>query len=121
MIIDTFTLQQFDADFTTPQADIIGTGRAVVVGEGDGASVEYRNNPVTAIAIDPAGRYLYAATQGKIHVIDLNPNSPTYHQIIRTDPLMTIDVAITAADRSEARRVGKECVSTCRSRWSPYT
>src|SRR3546814_16565084 len=24
-------------------------------------------------------------------------------------------------DRSEARRVGKECVSTCRSRWSPYT
>src|SRR3546814_16941226 len=23
--------------------------------------------------------------------------------------------------RSEERRVGKECVSTCRSRWSPYT
>src|SRR3546814_5215996 len=26
-----------------------------------------------------------------------------------------------AWDRSEERRVGKECVSTCRSRWSPYT
>src|SRR3546814_11357688 len=25
-----------------------------------------------------------------------------------------------AAGRSEERRVGKECVSTCRSRWSPY-
>src|SRR3546814_8309189 len=25
-----------------------------------------------------------------------------------------------AMDRSEERRVGKECVSTCRSRWSPY-
>src|SRR3546814_15057610 len=24
------------------------------------------------------------------------------------------------ADRSAERRVGKECVSTCRSRWSPY-
>src|SRR3546814_8597988 len=24
------------------------------------------------------------------------------------------------AARSEARRVGKECVSTCRYRWSPY-
>src|SRR3546814_13111937 len=24
------------------------------------------------------------------------------------------------AQRSEERRVGKECVSTCRSRWSPY-
>src|SRR3546814_180103 len=29
-----------------------------------------------------------------------------------------IDVA--NLDRSEERRVGKECVSTCRSRWSPY-
>src|SRR3546814_11839513 len=24
------------------------------------------------------------------------------------------------ASRSEERRVGKECVSTCRSRWAPY-
>src|SRR3546814_19480388 len=24
------------------------------------------------------------------------------------------------ADRSAERRVGKECVSTCRSRWSPF-
>src|SRR3546814_2247938 len=31
------------------------------------------------------------------------------------------DVVLTqpAHDRSEERRVGKECVSTCRSRWSP--
>src|SRR3546814_15573350 len=29
--------------------------------------------------------------------------------------LMMVD-----AGRSEERRVGKECVSTCRSRWSPY-
>src|SRR3546814_5448713 len=28
--------------------------------------------------------------------------------------------AAGAARRSEERRVGKECVSTCRSRWSPY-
>src|SRR3546814_12081651 len=26
----------------------------------------------------------------------------------------------TGSTRSEERRVGKECVSTCRSRWSPY-
>src|SRR3546814_12079415 len=26
----------------------------------------------------------------------------------------------TPVQRSEERRVGKECVSTCRSRWSPY-
>src|SRR3546814_7892698 len=26
----------------------------------------------------------------------------------------------SSSGRSEERRVGKECVSTCRSRWSPY-
>src|SRR3546814_13604100 len=31
-----------------------------------------------------------------------------------------IDVAADEKARSEERRVGKECVSTCRSRWSPY-
>src|SRR3546814_7093151 len=29
-------------------------------------------------------------------------------------------VVVAGAERSEERRVGKECVSTCRSRWSPY-
>src|SRR3546814_12996095 len=29
-------------------------------------------------------------------------------------------VSLTKSERSEERRVGKECVSTCRSRWSPY-
>src|SRR3546814_18313449 len=28
--------------------------------------------------------------------------------------------AVPAFRRSEERRVGKECVSSCRSRWSPY-
>src|SRR3546814_3581891 len=27
---------------------------------------------------------------------------------------------VAPPNRSEERRVGKECVSTCRSRWSPY-
>src|SRR3546814_16184038 len=30
------------------------------------------------------------------------------------------DEHIRVKFRSEARRVGKECVRTCRSRWSPY-
>src|SRR3546814_11239544 len=39
------------------------------------------------------------------------------------DPSTILDEQITAPmelDRSEERRVGKACVSTCRSRWSPY-
>src|SRR3546814_18684658 len=31
-----------------------------------------------------------------------------------------LDVGLLMMPRSEERRVGKECVSTCRSRWSPY-
>ena len=31
-----------------------------------------------------------------------------------------IGVAEVLAARSEERRVGKECQSVCRSRWSPY-
>src|SRR3546814_196670 len=30
------------------------------------------------------------------------------------------DLVAERDGRSEERRVGKECVSTCRSRWSPY-
>src|SRR3546814_13495452 len=33
---------------------------------------------------------------------------------------VTIKPHQSARVRSEERRVGKECVSTCRSRWSPY-
>src|SRR3546814_2702752 len=37
------------------------------------------------------------------------------------DAFAAAGVAILSDNiRSEERRVGKECVSTCRSRWSPY-
>src|SRR3546814_15850858 len=42
---------------------------------------------------------------------------------IRLVPAMSnpaLRVAGRPLGRSEERRVGKECVSTCRSRWSPY-
>src|SRR3546814_20056190 len=40
----------------------------------------------------------------------------------RVDAAMhdTPNVLYYVATRSEERRVGKACVSTCRSRWSPY-
>src|SRR3546814_16662523 len=40
------------------------------------------------------------------------------HPDARTARHGTNDARI--GERSEERRVGKECVSTCRSRWSPY-
>src|SRR3546814_17499424 len=36
------------------------------------------------------------------------------------DRVLWTPTGVNVPDRSEERRVGKECVSTCRSRWSPY-
>src|SRR3546814_10035091 len=35
-------------------------------------------------------------------------------------PMESLRKSHKRSGRSEERRVGKECVSTCRSRWSPY-
>src|SRR3546814_10411683 len=51
-----------------------------------------------------------------------NPNQATLYNLaghaLRSD---SVDAGWRLElPRSEERRVGKECVSTCRSRWSPY-
>src|SRR3546814_1399056 len=55
------------------------------------------------------------------HGITVNAVAPG---TIDTEGLAQYDPAEMEAgvrrQRSEERRVGKECVSTCRSRWSPY-
>src|SRR3546814_9171604 len=62
---------------------------------------------------------------------DLTVN-PATGEALKTFPTLSdaeLDAAVAAAHgayagwrqtRSEERRVGKACVSTCRSRWSPY-
>src|SRR3546814_12184722 len=51
--------------------------------------------------------------------------TPTLRQRQNIDAVEARGVELSAGIRrgivrSEERRVGKECVSTCRSRWSPY-
>ena len=41
-------------------------------------------------------------------------------QLVKEVATKTNDTVGDGTTRSEERRVGKECVSTCRSRWSPY-
>src|SRR3546814_13730638 len=52
--------------------------------------------------------------------------TPSSVEVLRKNPLgIYVDAIdwsreLDTAPRSEERRVGNECVSTCRSRWSPY-
>src|SRR3546814_20797661 len=49
---------------------------------------------------------------GELDLVDLRLDVVPFQVAQRAD----LDLAV----RSEERRVGKECVSTCSSRWSPY-
>ena len=40
-------------------------------------------------------------------------------KVVVTPDIKLVDVMLVET-RSEERRVGKECASMCRSRWSPY-
>src|SRR3546814_5711630 len=52
-----------------------------------------------------------AALGKPLIVCAINGRPPSWPNVVaKADALL----------RSEERRVGKECVSTCRSRWSPY-
>src|SRR3546814_3924395 len=42
------------------------------------------------------------------------------HRDCQCRALRALSTLVARNARSEERRVGKECVSTCRSRWSPY-
>src|SRR3546814_5839149 len=63
--------------------------------------------------------------KARVHRLDLAP--PVHACFRMEDAIVVLDphgvgrgAAADQPVRSEERRVGKECVSTCRSRWSPY-
>src|SRR3546814_17806779 len=52
--------------------------------------------------------------------IDYVADDRTQLRVAMNEALLDCDLLLTTGGvRSEERRVGKECVSTCRSRWSP--
>src|SRR3546814_1669022 len=52
--------------------------------------------------------------------VDLALREPAVPGAEQARPAATRNYHAGQPDRSEERRVGKGCVSTCRSRWSPY-
>src|SRR3546814_4879615 len=67
--------------------------------------------------VHPRPRPLHPACEGR------GMNSPTSRSLKHLRDLGYAAAVVerrVPGKRSEERRVGKECVSTCRSRWSPY-
>ena len=60
----------------------------------------------------PAYEILFAVDDGR------DPAIPIIEKLISDFP--SVPMRLLAGSRSEERRVGKECSSPCRSRWSPY-
>src|SRR3546814_15219991 len=73
---------------------------------------------------DGFGDRIEFSYQGTDYVIDLRAtNAEKFDAAVR--PFVEAAAKVSGkrgkkAKRSEERRVGKECVSTCSSRWSPY-
>src|SRR3546814_14699184 len=57
--------------------------------------------------------------QFEAHTVDLAPALDRGDAVFRGDRLAVMELQAVTQGRSEERRVGKECVSTCRSRVSP--
>src|SRR3546814_14828012 len=65
-----------------------------------------------------SGRGLGIQASDNIEMLRALGRDPLFIKETRVDAIHGVVNLMDA--RSEERRVGKECVSTCRSRWSPY-
>src|SRR3546814_10175252 len=79
------------------------------------------------ICFDPSSGGRIHLVESVVDVARLEVRDPSSLAFVTQTTLSVDDTAeIVSAlrerfpTRSEERRVGKECVSTCRSRWSPY-
>src|SRR3546814_14771439 len=75
------------------------------------------------IAIEDAGQTAdpgRVALRGEAHAFDARVRGQRAAADAGNGDIVQDRVRPGVEQRSEERRVGKECVSTCRSRWSPY-
>src|SRR3546814_13108253 len=92
---------------------VAGGGRILDLSKGAAEELGIRAKgiaPVRVRRVEPSEKDRKRLREGK-PASGLSPLPPRQLQPLR---------ARLSAGRSEERRVGKECVSTCSSRWSPY-
>src|SRR3546814_13279034 len=80
----------------------------------------YQKDPAWDTPTDPALEARFQRIKAKLAGYVLDPKQ-TLIRYPESDQSIPARYARSYAwHRSEERRVGQECVSTCRSRWSPY-
>ena len=111
-----------NADFPVLSANTVykDTGRPILEGIPYAGGTQTNNGQYTIIERDGVKIGIFGVTTPEtatktnpkgIEGIAFNPVEPVAREMIAT---------LKAQGRSEERRVGKECASMCRSRWSPY-
>src|SRR3546814_20963784 len=74
-------------------------------------------------ALAPDLRHPHLARQGAEHRLEIARGGLAMLDILLRSPrrqVARVEFDTVRLGSSEERRVGTECVSTCRSRWSPY-
>src|SRR3546814_13672330 len=92
-----------------PLADLLALFRA-------GPMTVELSEPAVRPAVDAAAARVAGAAAGEAAVYGINTG---FGKLAR-ERIPSDQVTELQRRRSEERRVGKECVSTCRSRWPPY-
>ena len=78
---------------------------------------------VLKLSVDPVKEVRRTLVSGLVGLLNLHAD--ILFSIIADDddlalPFLAVTPALNHWHRSEERRVGKECIPPCRSRWSPY-
>src|SRR3546814_19423084 len=87
---------------------------------------EFQTTIRTALGGEPVtttveGRERYTVNVRYPRALRSNPQAIATQVLVQGNDGTPIPLGqLATIKRSEERRVGKECVSTCRSRWSPY-
>src|SRR3546814_15053950 len=79
--------------------------------------------PARRVPRNPLGNPFDLPKQDQVwyqEIIDQTTESTYLGRYGTLDEMVAPLLFFASDERSEERRVGKECVSTCRSRWSPY-
>src|SRR3546814_13722580 len=96
---------------------VAGRGVIVIIRESRTSSVSDWSQKELTEGHPPESRELRDYGVGAQILLDLGVRDMV---LLSNTPRTIVGLEGYGLRRSEERRVGKECVSTCRSRWSPY-